>query len=196
MSTPRRGTLIAAALASAAILAVSGVAVWHHLGGGGGETPTMRNAVMVPVDAAVEAAQLNASNCASRLAEVTQLTDRAGIDAELDRLETCGSAARRLAEEGYGALDIAAGVTGAPGAAPSPRRAQYLDAAGSLLSVYEIQGDDFDVAYDILDRARRTGAPLGPLASDITSILGNASSDVAAAREEAARARDAYRKRG
>ncbi|MFX0544331.1 hypothetical protein ACEWPL_002160 [Roseovarius sp. S1116L3] len=189
MSAPKRGTLIVAALASAAILAVSGIAVWRHLGGSGGDTPAQRSAVIAPVSAALTASGEHSEQCTAGIRALTE-TSATGTAEVLDSLERCGETARLLADHGYGALDT---DTTTPG---SPLRAAYLDAAGALFSVYELQGDDFDVIFDMLHRARSTGAPLTGPASDAAHILGNGAPDVDAARKEAARAEAAYRKRG
>lgn len=188
---PRRATMIVAALASAALLLVSGLAVWRHLGGTGGDPTGERSAVITKVGGAVDAAGIHSQKCTEQLAVLAgdriAATD---LNAHLDQVETCGKTARALADAGYTALDVGAGLSASPG------RAAYLDAAGSMLSVYEMQGDDFDVIFDMLHRARETGAPIAPLGSDITYILGNAAPDLAAGQQELDRTRTAYRKRG
>ena len=190
LGRPRNATLIIAALASAAILLVAGVAVWRHLGGASGDAVSDRSNVIASIGDAIEAAGTNSDRCAQGLTALAG--DAAGdtLDARMDQLETCGKAARNLAEQGYSALDAGAGLS------DSPLRAAYLDAAGSLMSVYEMQGDDFDLIFDMLHSARSTEAPMAPLRSDITYILGNVTPDIAAGQQELARARDAYRRRG
>ena len=188
---PRRATMIVAALASVALLLVSGLAVWRHQGGAGGDPASERSAVIAKVGGAVDAAGIHAGECAERLADLAGgTTAGADLNARLDQVETCGKTARALADTGYTALDAGAGLSASPG------RAAYLDAAGSLLSIYEMQGDDFDVIFDMLHRARKTGAPIAPLGADITYMLGNAAPDLAAGQQELDRARKAYRKRG
>ena len=188
---PRRATLIVAALASAALLLVSGLAVWRHQGGTGGDPAGQRATVIANVGAAVDAAGIHSADCTNRLTSVAAGTGPdADLDAQLDQLETCGKTARALADNGYTTLDVGADLSASPG------RAAYLDAAGSLLSLYEMQGDDFDVIFDMLHRARETRAPIAPLSADITYILGNVAPDLAAGQQELDRARKAYRRRG
>ncbi|WP_138934213.1 hypothetical protein [Roseovarius arcticus] len=188
---PRRATMIVAALASIALLLVSGLAVWRHQGGSGGDPVSDRSAVIAKVGGAVDAAGIHAADCTERLVDLAggAIAD-ADLNARLDQLETCGKTARALADAGYTALDAGAGLSASPG------RAAYLDAAGSLLSIYEMQGDDFDVIFDMLHLARETGAPIAPLSADITYILGNVAPDLTAGQQELDRARKAYRKRG
>ncbi|MFX0541069.1 hypothetical protein ACEWPM_004960 [Roseovarius sp. S4756] len=189
MSAPKRGTMIVAALASAALLVVSGVAVWRHLGGSSGDTLAQRSAVIAPVSAALAASGQHSDQCVTGFRALTEANSDDAFFA-LDRIENCGETSRLLADHGYGALDNNAGTPA------SPLRAAYLDAAGSLFSVYELQGDDFDVIFDMLHRARSTDAPLTDLASDVRHILGNGAPDIDAARQEATRAEADYRKRG
>lgn len=201
MKRPRTATLVIAALASLALILVSGVAVWRHLGGAGGDDPAKRSAVLTPVDAAVARAAANAETCAQGLSDVTSpdsAVDYSALDAEISRLGECGATARTLAERGYAALDAATEpveLGDAPGI-DSPRRDTYLDTAGSLLSVYEMQGDDFDLIFDLLQRARVNDAPIALLHSDVTSILGNGAPDISTGQKALERARDTYRAKG
>lgn len=201
MKRPRTATLVIASLASLALILVSGVAVWRHLGGAGGDDPAKRSAVLTPVDAAVARAAANAESCAQGLSDVTSADstiDDSALDAEISRLGECGATARALAERGYAALDAATEpveLGNAPGI-ESPRRDTYLDTAGSLLSVYEMQGDDFDLIFDLLQRARANDAPIAQLHSDVTSILGNGAPDIITGQKALDRARDTYRANG
>lgn len=201
MKRPRTATLVIAALASLALILVSGVAVWRHLGGAGGDDPAKRSAVLTPVDAAVARAAANAESCAQGLIDVTSADnarDESTLDAEISRLGECGATARTLAERGYAALDAATEPMelGDAPVVESPRRDTYLDTAGSLLSVYEMQGDDFDLIFDLLQRARANDAPIVLLHSDITSILGNGAPDIETGQKALERARDTYRAKG
>lgn len=188
MTAPHRGTVLVAALASAALIAVSGWALWRHMAGDGGDTPAERTAVIGPVAALSEAAIRHSDRCTEGLLALTRAAD--ATDAAIDAMETCGERARAIAEQGYAALDEAAGQS------TSEARAAYLDAAGALFSVHELQGDDFDLIFDMIHNARTTGAPLNGLGADTGHIIGNAAPDVAASRNEAARAETTYRSRG
>ena len=192
---------VAAGLATALLIAVSGVAVWRHVNGAAGDDPATRLAVHTPVEAAIAEAEAHSALCAGELTAITRTPgpDAGATASGMTLLETCGATARRLAEQGYGALDVAAGITtveAAPDGAGSPGRAAYLDASGSLLSVYELQGDDFDVIFDALHHARLAGTPLAGLSEDVARSLGNSTPDIAAAQDEQARALSAYHRGG
>ncbi|MEX1236339.1 MAG: hypothetical protein WEB56_15260 [Roseovarius sp.] len=193
MSRPGRGTILIAGLTSAAILAVSGIAVWRHLGGTGGDTPAQRSAVIAPIAEVLDAARDHSDRCAAEFSAL--ITAASATDDAMARLESCGDTARALAERGYVSLDTVPQAGEAPDST-SPRRAEYLDSAGSLLSMYELQGDDFDVVYDMMARARATGATLSSLSADAGHVLNTGAPDVEAARKEATRAEAAYRKGG
>jgi len=187
---PSGATLVIAALVSAALLIFSGVAVWRHMGGSSGDPVDERGAVITRVGGAVDAASTHAATCSAGLTSLASAAIDQSTDTNMAEFESCGKTARALAEMGYTALD------GGTDLSDSPLRAAYLDAAGSLLSVYEMQGDDFDVIYDLLHRARSGGASSISQTSDITYILGNVAPDIAANQQELDRARAAYRKRG
>lgn len=190
MIRPRSATLVIAGLASLAIVLVAGIAVWRHLGGVPGDDLTIRSAVTTPVDEAVAKAAAHSTACAEGLSNLASADNDANASALESEMAGCGAIARDLAERGYSTLDA---VAGSADTGSTPGRDAYLDAAGSLLSVYEMQGDDFDMIFDMLERARSDGAPMQ---GDITSILSDGLPDITAGQKELARARDSYRAKG
>ncbi|MFD0857913.1 hypothetical protein [Roseovarius aquimarinus] len=198
MGAPRNRARIVAGSATAVLVVVAAIAVWRHQTGAGGDDPATRQAVMARIEGALEAAGTHSARCAEQL--LAQTSDAPARP--LDDLETCGETARLLAEEGYTALDEAAGMDArggdgeGDGIIGSPARAAYLDASGALFSVYEIQGDDFDVIFDTLHRARLAQTPLAQLNADVSRSLSNSAPDVAAAQSQQADARETYRRGG
>ncbi|HEY9039292.1 MAG TPA: hypothetical protein VIN05_10175 [Roseovarius sp.] len=191
-ASPRPLSKLIALASSLLVAAIAVIALWNYLGGGGGDDPATRTAVINPVRDAVEAAAAHSQDCGRRFDDVTRAdaSERADPDAALARIQTCGADARRLAVAGYDALDAATGPD------DSPLRAEFLDSAGSLLSVYEMQGDDFDLARDLLQDARANDRPMASLATDLSYLLGNSAADIAAAEEQFARTQAAYRSGG
>ncbi len=189
---PRPAMRLLALLSSLAVAGIVAVALWTYLGGSGGDDPVTRRAVIAPVQEAVAAAQAHAQLCAQGFAGLTRDSGPTGaaLDARMAELQDCGQGARRLAEAGYAALDTATGPD------DSPLRAEFLDSAGALLSVYELQGDDFDVIHTLLQSARAADRPLPPLADDVGNVLDNAASDIAAAEAQFDRTLEAYRAGG
>ncbi|PVA08822.1 hypothetical protein DC366_17130 [Pelagivirga sediminicola] len=188
-AAPRLTSKVIALLSSLVVAGIAIVALWTYLGGSGGDDPATRSRVIGPVREAVDAAAANAEACSRRLGDIAQQSG-ADLAASLDETQSCGQSARRLAAEGYTALDTATGPQ------DSPLRAEFLDSAGALLSVYEMQGDDFDMVHDLLQNAHASGAPVAPLGSDVTYTLGNSAPDIAAAVAQLAKTQDAYRKGG
>lgn len=186
-TAPRPAAKLIALLSSLAVAAVVAVALWSYLGGGG-DDPATRRAVVGPVEEAVNALRANAERCAEGFAGLA--ADGAATAAQIDAFRNCGAEARRLAEAGYATLDAATGPD------DSPLRAEFLDSAGALMSVHEIQGDDFDVIHELLKGARAGGRPATALAGDIGYMLGNVAPDIAAAEMQFTRTLDAYRAGG
>jgi hypothetical protein len=191
-ASPRPLPKIIALTSSLVVAGVAGFALWNYLGGSGGDTPAARSAVIGPVRDAVSAAASHSATCGDYFSGMTQtaVAQGADLDARLAQTNECGAVARRLAVSGYSALDTATGSN------DSALRVEFLDSAGSLLSLYEIQGDDFDVIQDMLLNARASGAPMTALASDVSIMLGNSVPDIAAAEGQLARTQDAYRSGG
>lgn len=192
MARPSNATLIIAALASLALLLVSGIAVWRHFSSVGGDDLATRSAVVVPVDEAITAASNHSDSCIEGLSKLVRASSSA-LNVALAEFDNCGKVARQLAERGYSTLDAAAGSAEA---ASSAGRDAYLDAAGSLFSVYEMQGDDFDMIFDMLSRANGSGTAIATLQGEITAILDTSAPDIQTGQKELARARDAYRSKG
>lgn len=185
---PRPLSKLIALLSSLAVAGVAIVALWDYLGGSSGDAPAKRSAVIVPVRGAVDASAGHSKACTSRIAALTRGAPGAGALA--NEIKPCGAEARRLAAAGYSALDTATGPD------DSPQKAEFLDAAGSLLSVYEMQGDDFDLIGGLLQDAAAKGAPASALASDIDHTLGNSAADIDTATAQIERTQAAYRSGG
>ncbi|WP_113912879.1 hypothetical protein [Roseovarius dicentrarchi] len=183
---PRPMSKLIALVSSLAVAGVAIFALWNYLGGSGGDAPAKRSAVIAPVREAVAASASHSHACAGRIAALT----RGAPGAAAPDIKPCGTEARRLAASGYSALDAATGPD------DSPAKAEFLDAAGSLLSVYEMQGDDFDLIHDLVQDAAAKGAPVAALASDIDYTLGNSAADIAAATAQLDRTQAAYRSGG
>ncbi len=190
--SPRPLTKLVALASSLLVAGIAVIALWTYLGGSGGDDPATRATVIGPVREAVEAAATHSEACGRRIGEVTgaDAPEGADLDASLAQIRDCGRNARRLAVAGYTALDAATGPD------DSPLRAEFLDSAGSLLSVYEMQGDDFDVIQDLLQEARASGRPLASLATDVSYMLSNSAADIAAAEDQFTRMQAAYRSGG
>lgn len=137
-----------------------------------------RIAVINPVIAAVNTAQAHATQCIAWFAELTdtQLTP-AEIQPRMARAQPCGQTARAIAEAGYGTLDR---VSIKP---DSPAKAQFLDAAATALSTYEVQGDDFDTVHALLGDAITEGTPLTGMRAIVMDQLGTVSSDLVASHD-------------
>lgn len=199
MAAPRRPAVILAGLGTALLIAVSGYALWRHTVGPVGDSPAVRSSVTEKVDKIVATTQQHADLCTEWLMKMTQSEKIApeSFSTQMDALETCGEAARGYAETGYQLLDQAtddAARTG--GNVSTPGRDAYLDAAGALLSQHELQGDDFDLVFDRLEKALRNGTSLPSLANDVASTVGNSAPDIENVRQEYDRALAAYRKGG
>lgn len=186
-AAPRPWSRLIALGSSLAVAGIAAVAVWNYLGVGGGDTPAERGAVITPVRDAVAAAATNSEDCSRRIRDALP---RSAAGALVAQIKDCGRDARRLAAAGYSALDAATGPD------DSAKRAEFLDAAGALLSIYEMQGDDFDLVRELLQDAAAKGTPLASMASDISYTLGNSASDVAAAKAQLDRLQAAYRSGG
>ncbi|MCQ0092719.1 hypothetical protein [Roseovarius sp. M141] len=191
-ASPRPLTKLVALASSLVVAGIAVVALWNYLGGSGGDDPATRTSVISPVQDAVRAAAAHSETCGHRLSSIARVNTAQGgdLDARLAETKDCGAIARRLAVAGYSALDIATGPD------DSPLRAEFLDSAGSLLSIYEMQGDDFDLIQDLLQNARADDTPVASLASDINYTLGNSAPDIAAAEGQLARTQAAYRSGG
>ncbi len=186
-ASPRPLSKLVALASSLVVAAIAVIALWNYLGGNGGDAPATRTAVISPVQDAVAASAAHAEGCNRR---ITQLVRASTPDAELAQIKDCGEDSRRLAAAGYSALDAATGPD------DSPLRAEFLDAAGSLLSIYEMQGDDFDMINEVLQDAIAKGTPTASLVSDISYTLGNSAPEITAANAQLDRTQAAYRSGG
>ena len=191
-ASPRPLTKLVALASSLVVAGIAVIALWNYLGGSGGDDPATRAAVIGPVREAVEAAAAHSEECGRHIGDMTRADAPGGTgpEAALAQIQDCGRDARLLAVAGYAALDAATGPD------DSPLRAQFLDSAGSLLSVYEMQGDDFDLIRDLLQDARASGTPLASLAADVSYMLSNSTADIAAAEDQFTRMQAAYRSGG
>ncbi|MDO5757649.1 MAG: hypothetical protein Q4P24_09050 [Rhodobacterales bacterium] len=185
---PRIWPKLVALISSLAVVAIAVFALWNYLGGSDGDDPPTRISVIDPVADAVAAAAAHSDRC------IRVLSDGAHADTARDTdiaaTATCGSVARDLAAAGYAALDAATGPK------DSARRAEFLDSAGALLSVYEMQGDDFDMAHDMLESAHENEAEPESLSTEIDEILARAATDITVAQEQLERTQAAYQSGG
>ncbi len=184
---PRPLSKLVALVSSLIVAAIAMIALWNYLGGSGGDAPATRSAVISPVQDAVAASAAHSRGCNRRITELVRASAPA---TELVQIKDCGEDARRLAAAGYSALDAATGPE------DSSLRAEFLDAAGSLLSIYEMQGDDFDMINELMQNAIAKGTPIASRASDISYTLGNSAPEIAAANAQLDRTQAAYRSGG
>ncbi|MEB8389331.1 hypothetical protein OO012_19110 [Rhodobacteraceae bacterium KMM 6894] len=137
-----------------------------------------RIAVINPVIAAVNTAQAHATQCIAWFSELTDTQlPPAEAQSRMARTQRCGQTARATAEAGYGTLDQ---VSIGP---DSPTKAQFLDAAATALSIYEMQGDDFDTAQTLLGDAMTQGTPLTDMRTTVLDQLATLASDLVASHD-------------
>lgn len=134
-----------------------------------------RIAVINPVIETINSAEGYASDCIGYFDELTdpaQSLTSAEAKARLFFAETCGRQARSSSEDGY---DVLSRVSGAD---DGPAKTAYLDAAAALLSMYEAQGEDFDLAYQVVEATRDSGTPLSNARGEMAQHLNNLNADI------------------
>ncbi|RKF17032.1 hypothetical protein D6850_05800 [Roseovarius spongiae] len=180
---PRRNAAVIAGLIVVALLVVF---AWRQSRQNAADAAA-RRADMQPVIAAVDAAAANSAQCAERFSKLTDPAaslEESAVDGLMAETEDCGFMARALAEEGYARLDSSAS------AEDSEAKANFLDAAGATLSVYELQGDDFDALHDLLESNGPIGS--GDVREEARRLLTAADGDIADATRHFRNNQDAY----